>query len=180
MQRLLLAVSAALLMLAAGVSPVQAQADDEMATQREAAADVMDQLDEADDELAPDEIDRIDDLGPNPWLSMTDKRDPEAVKAWTQVAAQLPDHVQIPKGKKNIGGRALVVSESEAVGEVGANDTPETGELIRKFGTRPGEKGVVTINGSLSGGMVRDPIPSDCEYDEDDGSIPLANATPGR
>ncbi len=178
MQRVLLILSAALLTLAAGVTPVQAQADDDLATQREAAEEVLEQIDQADDALSPDDITRLDDLGPNPWLSLTDKRDPEAVKAWTQVAAQLPDHVQIPKGKKNIGGKPLVVSESEAVGEVGVNDTPETGEVIRRFGTRPGEKGVVTINGSLSGGVIRDPIPSDCDYNEDDGSVPLANATP--
>ncbi|MDH3302949.1 MAG: hypothetical protein OES24_20810 [Acidimicrobiia bacterium] len=179
MQRVLLILSAALLTLAAGVTPVQAQADDELATQREAATDVMEQIDEAGGGLALDDITRLDDLGPNPWLSFTEKRDPEAVKAWTQVAAQLPDHVQIPRGKANIGGPPLVVSESEAVGEVGVNDTPETGDMIsRRFGTRPGEKGVVTINGSLSGGVIRDPIPSDCEYTEDDGSIPLANATP--
>ena len=178
MQRVLLILSAALLTLGAGVAPVEAQADDDLAAQREAATDVMDQLNETDDGLAPEEIDQLDGLGPNPWLSLTNKRDPKAVEAWTQIAAQLPDHVQVPRGKKNIGGKPLVVSESEAVGEVGANDTPETGERIRRFGTRPGEKGVVTINGSLSGGVIRDPIPSDCDYNEDDGSIPLANATP--
>lgn len=178
MQRVLLILSAALLTLAAGVTPVEAQADDDLTVQREAATDVMDQLDGTDDDLAPEDIEQLDDLGPNPWLSLTNKRDPKAVEAWTEVAAQLPDHVQVPRGKKNIAGKPLVVSESEAAGEVGANDTPETGERIRRLGTRPGQKGVVTITGSLSGGVIRDPIPSDCDYNEDDGSIPMANATP--
>jgi hypothetical protein len=177
MKRLLVAVAAALLTLAAA-APVQAQ-QDELAEQRAAAQEVMTQLENSDQPLAPDEIRSLDRLGPNPWLSFTEDRDPEAVKAWLALAQQLPDQAQVPRGKANIGGPPLVVNESEAPGETGVNDSVETGDRIsRRFGSRPGDKGVVTINGTLSGGVIRPPIEGDCESVEDDGSIPQANPTP--
>ncbi len=172
----LAAVAVAQLMVVAGVAPVNAQVG---GNEREAAEEVMEQLAAANEGLALEDIDALDELGPNPWLSFTKGRSPEAVKAWQALAAQLPPQAQVPNGKAQIGGPPLVHSETEAVGEVGLNDTVADGEMISsRFGTRPGEKGVVTINGSLSGGTLRDPIPSDCDYNEDDGSIPLANFTP--
>ena len=179
MKRLMTVLAVSLLTLAAGVSPVYAQEGDDPAEQREAAEQVMEQVENTDQPLSLDEIDGIDELGPNPWLSMTEGRDPAAVEAWQAVAEQLPARAHTPRGKKSIGGRPLVVNEREPAGEVGVNDTVETGQRIsRRFGTDRRQKGVVTINGSLSGGLLRDPIEGDCESVEDDGSIPEANPTP--
>ncbi len=160
-------------------APAQAQPPDGDDGRDPAAEDVMAQLDAADgDRLSLEEIDDLDDLGPMPWLSFTPGRSRQSIEAWTAVAAQLPDRAQVPRGKAGIGGPALAFSESEAPGQTGVNDSPGTGELIRKFGTNPGDRQVVDITGSLSGGVVRPPIEGDCESLEDDGSIPLANPTP--
>ncbi len=164
--------------LTAGFAPLSAQSGDPGAAD-EAIDQVLDQIEDAGGGLDLDEIDGLDALGPNPWLSMTANRSRKSVNAWTQVAAQLPDQAKVPKGKAKIGGPDLNFSESEATGETGVNDTIETGEkLPAKFGTDPGDRGVVTISGSLSGGVVRPPVFGDCEDNEDDGSIPLANPTP--
>ena len=157
----------------AGLTPANAEPSPD-----EAGAAVLEQLAASTDGLDLDEIEGIDELGPMPWLSLTESQNARSVKAWQAIAAQLPDQAQIPRGKAQIGGPPLRFAESEGVGEVGENDTPETGDLIRRFGTDPGEKGVVTITGSLSGGVVRPPIEGDCESTEDDGSIPQANPTP--
>ncbi len=160
-------------------APAHAQPPDGDDGRDPAAEDVIAQLDAADgDRLTLEEIDDLDDLGPMPWLSFTSGRSRQSIEAWTEVAAQLPNRAQVPRGKSRIGGRPLAFSESEAPGQTGVNDSAATGELIRKFGTDPGDRQVVEITGSLSGGLVRPPIEGDCESVEDDGAIPLANPTP--
>ena len=187
--RSLFLIVTALALMAAGVTPAQASPDPEPSPRNDAAAQdgaaeqVIEQVQAeaaaGGEGLEMEEITSLDDLGPMPWLSFTADQNPRAVEAWRAVAAQLPDRVQVPKGKKNIGGRPLTVKESESVGETGGNDTIETGDRIsRRFGSRFLQKGVVTISGSLSGGVVRPPIDGDCESVEDDGSIPQANPTP--
>jgi Ca2+-binding RTX toxin-like protein len=146
--------------------------------QDRAAGQVMAQLAATDRPLALSEIENLDGLGPNPWLSFTAARSPMAVAAWQAVVAQLPDDSFDVAGTSSIVDNGFTFAEAEGADEVGANDTVETGELIDGFGTGDGDEQVVTITGNLSGGQGRLPIDGDCESVEDDGSIDQANPTP--
>ncbi len=164
--------------LTMGFAPLSAQPGDPGAAD-DAIEGVLEQIEDSGGGLDLDQIDGLDALGPNPWLSLTANRSRKAVEAWNKVATQLPEQAKVPRGKAKIGGPDLTFTESEAVGETGVNDTVASGDKIPgKFGTDPGDRGVVTISGSLSGGVVRPPIDGDCEDAEDDGSISLANPTP--
>ncbi len=146
--------------------------------QSQAAIEVMAQLDAADGPLALDQIEAIDRLGPMPWLSYTERRSPAAVIAWRAIAEQLPASDLASVGADSIAANDLTFSESEAPEETGGNDTAATGDLISGFGTGEGDEQVVTISGALQGAEIRLPIDTDCESDEDDGSITDANDTP--
>ncbi len=148
------------------------------AVQEEAAAEVQQQLEGADGALASDEIDELGRLGPPPWLSLGRERSETVVETWVDVAAQLPAHEQLPVDGRRGRPRFTEVSEREAPGETGVNDTPATGQRIPRFGTGRNQNRAVTIEGHLSGAEPRLPVPFDCFSTEDDGSIPLANPVP--
>ena len=156
--------------------PAQSQ-DDPMngAEQDEAAELVMEQLEDAGTPVPMEEIEALDELGPAPWVSFMPQRSDEVVEAWTEVAEQLPGSDMRARHRPRGDRRPITFTESEAPGEVGANDTPETGDRIRGFGTSRRQSRLVTIDGNLSGAPDRLPIPLDCPSEEDDGAIPLAN-----
>jgi hypothetical protein len=144
------------------------------AAEERAASEVLQQLNQATQPLAPSQIPALEKLGPPPWLAMGTQRSPKVVEAWTKVMEQLP----VDKAASNRHPRALTYQEKEAAGKTGANDTPATGERIKRLGTGPEQARTATIRGNLSGAEVRPPFPFDCTSTEDDGSIPTANPTP--
>ncbi len=146
-----------------------------LSEQEEAADAVKNEIAVADAPLAPDEIDAFEALGPAPWLALGPERSDEVIEAWIEVADQLPEN---SRAATSPGGGQPVIDEQESVAAPGTNDTPATGERIFSFGTNPGLDRAVTITGNLSGADVRPPFDFDCTSVEDDGAIPLANATP--
>ena len=158
--------------------PVEAEVEEEpvdMAEQEQAAEMVMEQLEAADEPIPMEEIEALEDLGPAPWLSFMPERSDEVVEAWTEVAEQLPDSAMGARHKPRGDRGPITFTESEEADEVGGNDTPDTGDRIRRFGTRNRQSRVVTIEGNLSGAPDRLPVEVECPSVEDDGSIPTAN-----
>ena len=169
LRRLSVLVGALLGAGALAVPAVGAQGDPtDVAAQEEAAELVMEQLEASDSPMSMDEIDTLDQLGPAPWLSFMPGRSDKVIEAWTEVAQQLPEGDMNARRRPPGGSDPSRVSESEDPGEVGGNDTPETGDRILRFGTGRRQSRLVTIEGNLSGSI-------DCRSAEDDGSITTAN-----
>lgn len=172
------AVFVSLLVGFAGLLAVPAEGQDDptdMTEQDQAAEIVMEQLEAADEPVPMEAIEALDDLGPAPWLSFMPERSDEVVEAWTEVAEQLPDSAMGARHKPRGDRGPINFTESEEADEVGANDTPDTGERIRRFGTRRRQSRVVTIEGNLSGAPDSLPVEVECPSEEDDGSIATAN-----
>ncbi len=158
-------------------APAQVDGAD-LAAQEQAAEEVIAQIERDGGGLSLSEIDKLDELGPKPWLSLPASQSPRAVEAWRRVASQLPASELVGDHRSALDDSTFTFVESEGPEETGGNDTPATGDPIAGFGTGEGDEQMVTITGHLSGAEVRPPVESDCESVEDDGAIPLANPTP--
>jgi hypothetical protein len=147
-------------------------------------------------------LDQLDQLGPPPWLSLTEESDPAVVAAWADLATRLdpstfdpatelppattePPATTVPPSTTEPpattvpppGDAEVIKTESEPAGQTGLNDTAGTGEAIDGFGTGDGDLGQARIFGNLIDPPPPDLPPLGGSSVEDDGAIPLANPT---